>query len=208
MRGNRSRLRFRPSSSVFDVETGLSTYSQTEFDVKDAVGAPQGTIKFSGTGGERMMEVFDAAGSIKSTTTLAATGAITVRPISGASITVGYLPATTANQDGTVTTIVKDAQGDILSSRITQTFDDGTAIATTTYPSGASRTLIINSDCGLYQQSQTAVDIHGNTDTVVTSGTGQLVSQTHTEYSYDENGVSRVETVLSAEGVVSQRLRH
>lgn len=83
-----------------------------------------------------------------------------------------------------------------------QTLEDGSALQTTTYPSGKVESLTIKTDGTLYQKSTTTPDANGNTDTVVTDAADQFVSLTHTDYFYDETGVSRIETITTPTGTV------
>jgi len=189
--------------SYFDPSTGVSkpAYSQVEFEVRDGAGGLVNTIKFSGAGSDRMIEVFDSGGSLQSTTSMAATGTVTVRPVTGSTIVVGYLPAVNANQDGTVTATTTSPSGSVLSSSTTRTFNDGSAISTTAYPGGRSETLTTASDGTLFSR-EVATPTQGDSQLIERyDGTGNLTSRKNVEYFYDENGVSRMETVLQADGV-------
>lgn len=111
-------------------------YSQTEFEVRNKAGDLQSTVRFSGRGEERQIEVFDSAGELKSTTTLSPSGPVTVRPVRGDSIVITYLPESQTNLDGTVTTIYRTPDGSIASTSTTIIYDDGSAIKTMNYADG------------------------------------------------------------------------
>ena len=76
-------LHLKEVGTVIDPMTGLSkpVYSQTEFEIKDAAGLLLSSARFSGAGATRTLEVFDAGGALQSTTTVASTGVVTVRPV-------------------------------------------------------------------------------------------------------------------------------
>ncbi len=136
--------------------------------------------------------------------TLSDTGTASIVPrqrIDEASLT-GQPQVIIFQDNGVATRLDLDASGQLVRKSTLQTFDDGSLIATTTLPSGSITALTTNADGSLYQKSTTTPDKYGNTDTVVTNGAGQLLSQTQTEYFYDETGVSRTETISTASGTV------
>ena len=111
--------------TAIDPMTGLSkpVYSQTEFEIRDAAGLLLSSARFSGAGATRTLEVFDAGGALQSTTTVASTGVVTVRPVNAPSVTVSYPLDALPAQDKTITTTTKDSQSNVLSSNNKQ-FDD------------------------------------------------------------------------------------
>ena len=178
-----------------------AVYSQTEFEVTDASGIAQRSIKFSGAGGERTIEVFDVSGALQSTTTMAATGSITVRPVNGGSVLITYLPETQVNEDGTVTVTTRDSQGSLASTRTLQTYDDGSTNSTTTYPNGRSEAIATNPD-GSPSTRTVTTPLANNTDqidsyTYDSAGRQTQQASRTVETFYDENGTSRLETVTT-----------
>jgi Ca2+-binding RTX toxin-like protein/antitoxin component YwqK of YwqJK toxin-antitoxin module len=198
----------------FDASTGVSkpVFSQTEFEVTEANGAARGSVKFSSAGVDRMIEVFDTSGTLQSTTTMAATGAVTVRPVNGGSVTIVYSPETQVNGDGTVTVTTRDSQGGLASTRTVQTYDDGSTNSTTTYPNGRSETFATNSD-GTPASRTTTIAAGNNTeqiDSYTFDSAGRQFPQSirTVETFYDENGTSRIETVTTYPNGVPSTVRN
>src|SRR5574338_185909 len=97
-------------------------YSQDELEIRNQAGELLSIVKFSGSGAERQFQVFDATtGELKSTTTLSSSGAVTVKPVTGDSVTVSYATeylAYTAytidsGTDGEVNFYVNDGKGNV-----------------------------------------------------------------------------------------------
>jgi Ca2+-binding RTX toxin-like protein len=178
------KLQPKVTGSVRDPMTGdiKLTYSQTEFEVRDAAtGALQSTVKFSGAGAERMIEEFDATtGALQSRTTLTGTGTVTVRPITGGSVELTYLSdAATIQPDGTITVTGKDAEGNIVSSSNTKTFDDGSSFTTTQLTGDTTRTTSRNPQGQVTETRQTE-SVDSGTLSRSYNGAGELRSTTAT----------------------------
>ena len=153
-------------------------YSQTEFEVRDATtGVLQSTVRFSGSGADRMIEEFDAkTGALQSRTTLTSTGTVTVRPITGGSVELSYLPdATTVQPDAAITTKSKDAENNVIASSSTKVFDDGSSLTTTQLPGDATRTTSRNAQNQVTETRQTE-SVAGRTISRSYNGAGQLQS--------------------------------
>lgn len=139
----------------FDALTSTEkpVFSQTELEVRDTAGNILNSLKFSGQGTERKLEVFDAAGNPKMTVTQALGGGIvTVFAIDQPTIEIRSLPESITNEDGTVQTITRDRDGTLISTATRQMFEDGSAILTTEYPDGHS-VVITTGTSGLPYQS-------------------------------------------------------
>lgn len=70
------RITLSPKLLGVDSETGAPRYSQTEFEIKNADGEIKGTVKFSGQGLDRTLEMFDADGQLKSTVRQSSNGGV------------------------------------------------------------------------------------------------------------------------------------
>ncbi len=112
------------------------SYSQTEFEVRDKAGDLQNTLRYSGNGSERQFEVFDAEGNLKSTTTLSPSGAVTVKPVHGDSVTITYPPESQANVDGSVITIIQTPDGSVVSTTISTVYENGSTSEAVRYADG------------------------------------------------------------------------
>ncbi|MFZ5510307.1 MAG: hypothetical protein ACOZCP_09645, partial [Pseudomonadota bacterium] len=136
-------------------------YSQTEFEVRTKAGELQSTVKFTGSGTDRQFEVFDASGDLKSTTTLSPSGAITVQPVRGDTITIAYLPESHTNLDGTVTLIYRTPDGSVVSTSTTTVYEDGSTSETIRYADGRIVKLTYDGEGNLLRQE--AVESGGQT---------------------------------------------
>ena len=122
-------------------------YSQTEFEVKTSSGELQSVLTFSGTGADRTLEVRAPSGELQSTISVTQNGSvISVSPVREPSIEIRVLPETLSNSDGSITTIARDFDGDVTSTSVTRTFDDGSSLVTTQLSGGAVR--VVSRDTG------------------------------------------------------------
>ncbi|WP_296443458.1 hypothetical protein, partial [Rhodoferax sp. UBA5149] len=178
-------LHLKNIGATTDPLTGQSIprYSQTEFEVRDSAGVLQSTVKFSGAGAERMIEVFDVGGALQSTTALSATGVIAVRPINAPSVVINYLPDAVTSQDGAIRVTTKDFQDNILSSSTRQTDDDGNVLEITTNADGSgtaraydSNNHLLNEGSFLRSNDAGQADMNGKHLDIETSVAGKSVS--------------------------------
>src|SRR5574338_113817 len=166
-------------------------YSQDELEIRNQAGELLSIVKFSGSGAERQFQVFDATtGELKSTTTLSSSGAVTVKPVTGDSVTVSYATeylAYTAytidsGTDGEVNFYVNDGNGNFSTSTYNQSSGktitrwrnaDGSYGTDVTNPNGSHSGVVFNPD-GTYQRFTD--DGKGNVSIVSYDNNGKLIS--------------------------------
>ncbi len=145
------RITLSPKVVGIDADTGAPRYSQTEFEIKDADGEIKGTVKFSGQGLDRTLEMFDADGQLKSTVRQSSNGGVVTITGNDQNIEIKInREQQVENDNGTVTIIRRNSAGQIISTTTTQTFDDGSQLELKTEGGKTFvRSLVPNEDGGI-----------------------------------------------------------
>jgi Ca2+-binding RTX toxin-like protein len=108
---------------------------------------------------------------------------------------------TTIRSDGARETVTTNGAGLEIQHSVLKQFDDGSVIETSTLANGDSTTRVYGSDGFLFSTETTTFLPGGNLHVERFDQSGRPVSVSEVEYFYDENGVSRIETVQDSTGV-------
>lgn len=126
----------------------------------------------------------------------------TVREFDGSNGLVRSTTTTLLADGGSQTTVT--VGGTLLSSTTARIFDDGSSLYTTTFADGTMELASADIHDQLYERTVTH-PLPGGNEVVerytYTNGQPVLQERRQVEYFYDENGVSRIETVTTADGV-------
>jgi hypothetical protein len=100
-------------------------------------------------------------------------------------------------------------QQQIFASQIAKEFGDSSTPLTGQISEDGSlsiqadnKTLRAYTEDGAFRLAVSIQNLNGSVDTAITNTTNQFISQTHTDYFYDDSGTSRIETVTTAAGTV------